>query len=268
MEGGEDGVGVFVRLLNIFKPQPVLDEETTTWLFDLYTWALRHFDARIFRDHTVLVLPNDRFFPGRVDSVEGMAELVCNQVKKYAAIGHWPTRLVDNRQCQLDEIPTMELAGPIRMIDGVAPDGAQRLPILYDPAMVNNPQAMVAGFAHAFAFYLAGMAPEPPPGGDENRPHAAEVLATFLGFGVVMANSAFNVRVPRCGSCAPQPVDRQSFLSQYDMTYALAIFCVLKGIDKKAVLPNLKGSLRGFFKKSLKDVSRREELIRLRPHLQ
>ncbi len=258
-------------LLNLFSSKPLLDEETITWLFDLYAWALRHFDADIFREHSVLVLPNDRFFPGRVDSAEGMAELVCEQVKAYAAIAHWPTRVVDNRHCQLDETPQLVLDGPPRRVDCVVLEGvdeSQRLHTLYDPAMVNNPQAMIAGFAHSFAHYLASLAPEPPPGGEENWGHATEVLASFLGFGLIMANSAFNVRVPRCGSCAPQPVDRQSFLSQYDMTYALAIFCVLKGIEQRTVLPQLKGSLRGFFIKAMKDVVRREgELSRLKGRL-
>jgi hypothetical protein len=144
-------------------------------------------------------------------------------------------------------------------------DEAQRLPILYDPALINNPEAMIASFAHSFAHYLGTLAQESPPGGAENWPHITEVLATFLGFGLLMANSAFNVRIPRCGSCAPAPVDRQSFLSQHDMTYALAIFCKLKGIPNSAVLPGLKSSLRGFYKQAAKDVAGRgEELVRLR----
>ena len=256
-------------LLQLFKKKPVLDEASIQWLFDTYAWALRNFDAAIFRDHTVLVQPNDRFFPGRIDSVEGMAGLICDKVKGYASIAHWPTRLVDARQCQLEEQPRLLLDGPVR--GGTAPaevEESQRLPILYDPALINNPEAMIASFAHTFAHYLGTLAQEPPPGAEENWPHITEVLASFSGFGVIMANSAFNVRIPRCGSCAPQPVDRQSFLSQYDMTYALAIFCELKGIARGEVLPQLKSSLRGFYKRAVKDVKAHDEALqRLRAQI-
>ena len=248
----------------LFKTKPLLDEASVQWLFDTYAWALKNFDAALFRNHTVLVEPNDRFFPGRVDSVEGMAQLICDKVKGYANIAHWPTRLVDGRQCQLEATPQLLLDGPVRQAEGSVPavaDESQRLPILYDPALINNPEGMIASFAHTFAHYLSTLAQEPPPGGEENWAQATEVVAGFLGFGLLMANSAFNVRLPRCGSCAPQPVDRQSFLSQYDTTYALAIFCVLKGIAAKQVLPHLKSSLRSFYKGAVKDVAGRGEAL-------
>lgn len=256
-------------LLQLFNKKPLLDEASVQWLFDTYAWALENFDAEVFRDHSVLVQPNDRFFPGRVDSVEGMAGLICDRVKGYAGIAHWPTRLLDARQCEVTT-PKLLLEGPIRHGEAAEPalvEEAQRLPIFYDPALINNPEGMIASFAHTFAHYLGTLARQPPPGGEENWPQITEVLATFLGFGLLMANSSFNVRIPRCGSCAPQPVDRQSFLSQYDMTYALAIFSVLKGIPNNEVLPHLKSSLRGFYKRAVKDVAGRDELGALRAML-
>lgn len=248
----------------LFSQKPLLDEASVRWLFDTYSWALRNFDAALFRDHTLLVQPSDRFFPGKIDSVEGMASLICNKVKEYAGIAHWPTRLIDGRQCQLEVAPQLLLEGPIRSSGGSVPAGveeAHKLPILYDPLLINNPEAMIASFAHIFAHYLGTLAKEPPPGGEENWAHATEVVATFLGFGLLMANSAFNVRIPRCGSCAPQPLDRESFLSQYDITYALAIFAVLKGLPNKEVVPHLKSSLRSFYKRAVKEVAGRGEAV-------
>lgn len=259
-------------IFDFLAKKPLLDEENIQWLFDTYAWALKNFDAALFRDHTVLVQPNDRFFPGRVESIDGMAQLIEGKVKGYAGIAHWPTVLRDARQCELTEAAPLLLNGPPRLVDGVVPDAvaeSQRLPVYYDSALVNNPEAMIASFAHTFAHYLSTLAPEPPPGGEENWPHVTELLATFLGFGLLMANSAFNVRLPRCGSCAPQPVDRQSFLSQYDLTYALALFCALKGIANSEVTPHLKSSLRGFYKRAVKDVAGRgEALAKLRQLLQ
>ncbi|MCW8958901.1 MAG: hypothetical protein OQL21_07655 [Gammaproteobacteria bacterium] len=244
-------------MFSLFKSKPLLDAATVQWLFDCYAWALREFDARVFREETRLVLPNDRFFPGRVESIDGMANLIFDRVKAYAGVAHWPTRLVDGRQCPAQASAQLVIAGPLRGSRGVVPQAVeegQRLQVPYDPLLVNNPEGMIASLSHQLAHYLATLATTPPPGGEQNWPQMTEVLAVFLGFGLMFANSAFNVRLPKCGSCAPQPVDRQSFLSQYDTTYALAIFCVLKGIPNREVLPHLKGSLRGFYKKAAKAV--------------
>ena len=50
-------------------------------------------------------------------------------------------------------------------------------------------------------------------------------------------------------------------ISQYDTTYALALFCHLKEIPPRALLPHLKKSLRGFFKRAMKDISGRGEAL-------
>ncbi len=251
-------------MLSLFKSKPLLDELSSRWLFDCYAWALQQFNAKVFREETVLVLPNDRFFPGRAESVEGMANLIFDKVKAYAGVSHWPTQLVDGRQCSVETPRQLLISGALRGSGGQMPaevQEEQRLLIVYDPAMVNNPEAMIATLSHQLAHYLAGMATETPPGGEENWAQATEVLAVFMGFGLMFANSAFNVRLPRCGSCAPQPVDRQSFLSQYDMTYALAIFAALKGLGHRDVAPYLKSSLRGFYKKAVKEVSTHEAVL-------
>lgn len=249
-------------VFSLFKSKPLLDEATVAWLFDCYAWALAQFDAQVFREESLLVLPNDRFFPGRVDSVEGMANLIFDRVKGYSGVAHWPTQLMDGRQCTTQAPAQLIIGGALRGSRGMAPDevdASQRLVLPYDPAMVNNPEAMIASFAHQLAHYLASLAEEPPPGGEASWAQATEVLAVFLGFGLMFANSAFNVRIQSCGSCGAPPADRQSFLSQYDTTYALAIFCVLKGIPSREVLPHLKASLRGFYKKAVKEVSANEE---------
>jgi hypothetical protein len=49
-------------------------------------------------------------------------------------------------------------------------------------------------------------------------------------------------------------VRRQAYVSQHDITYALAIFAALKGLPQKAVLEHLKKSLRGHFKQALREV--------------
>jgi hypothetical protein len=253
---------VFV-LLDLFKPSPVLDEESVVWLFDLYEWALQNFGADIFFEQSVLVVPSNQFFPGTADSTAGMAQIIFDKVKEYAALKHWPCRLTTEQSCATESV-RIALSGAIRDANGHEPANVpdeESLPVVYDPRQVNNPEAIIATFAHTLAHYLGAMAHSVPPGAKENWPQATEVLAVFLGFGVMFSNSAFVYRNVTCGSCQPNTVNRQSWLSQYDITYALAIFAVLKNIPAGQVTKHLKASLRSFFKKAYKEVKKRDKDI-------
>jgi len=247
-------------LLNLFKKQrEVLDDASIAWQFELFAWALREFDSDLFFQSTLLVTPTNEHFPGRVDSVEGMANLILEQVKQYAHLGHWPCRLVTQDVYDQSQQGRVAIPGAVRRGGDILPPNTEaQLIIAYDPGQVGNPEALIGSLAHTLAHYLATMAKEPPPGGSENWPHACEILTVFLGFGLMMANSAFNFRRGGCGSCGAASTARESYLSQYDLTYALAIFSVLKALPEKQVIRHLKKSLRGYFKEAMRDVRGRE----------
>ncbi len=243
------------------KDQLLLDESSIVWLFDSFGWALRNLGADLFADETILVTPSNTHFPGRADSIPGIAAVVFEQVKAYAGMSHWPCQLIDQNSCAINAQPKVVIEGALRgggsrVSKNVDPE--QSLVVTYDPNQINNPEAMIASFAHTLAHYLASMAPEPPPGGEENWAQVTEVVAVFMGFGLMFSNSAFTFKTGGCGSCKGAAADRTNYLSQHDITYALAIFSVLKGIPVKSVTPHLKKSLRGFFEKCVKDVTGRK----------
>ncbi len=255
-------------IFNFLKQPPVLDDESVQWLFDLYAWALQNFDAQLFFERSILVLPSNKHFPGNASSADEMAQIIFDKVREYAGLKHWPCRLSKDQSCLTKPVQLTIQGTSLRMMDGVIEDNNEQLDalsILYDPRQVTNPEAIIASFSHTLAHYLGTLAQTPPPGGDDNWPHVTEVLAVFMGFGLMFANSAFEFRNITCGSCQPVKIQRQSFLSQYDITYALAIFAVLKGIPPAEVKKNLKKSLRSYFKKAYKDVQKRStELERLK----
>ena len=246
----------------LFRSEPLLDEASIWWLFDVFAWALRNLGSDVFHRETVLVLPTNQHFPGREQSVHGMAQLVFEQVRQHAGLSHWPCRLVEPERFDADAKPGLALQGVIRGSKGIAPEEGEgnSLTFTYDPNLIGNPEALIASFAHTFAHFLGSMAREEAPGGRENWPHVTEVLGVFMGFGLMLANSAF--KAPRgCGSCGSAAADRTSFLSQYDVTYALALFAVLKGIPNKEVLYYLKKPLRPFFKRAVKDIKDRSDAL-------
>ena len=254
-------------MFGLFNKTPVLETSSSQWLFDAFAWALDNFDAEYFYNETELVLPNNTFFPGSVDSSETMANLVFDRVKVYAGISHWPTRLVENNDSTSLEAPKVEIKGALRGAGGITDDSvddAHRLPILFNPQQISNPEGMISSFAHNIAHHLGQMANQPPPGGNEYWPQLTELLAIYTGFGVMFANSAFTFR-GGCGSCYNPAANRDAYLSEREATYALAIFAVLKEIPNSAVTKHLKGHLRGVFKKAVKEINSRDhDLQRLR----
>ncbi len=247
-------------LFGLLKSEPPLDEDSRLWLFDAFGWSLRQFDAGFFRDQTILVLPSNRHFPGRVDSAHGMAELVFRKVCEYAGMQHWPLRLAPPGSCPAAGPARLTVSGALRGEAGsVSLASADDSPVElgYDPGLVGNPGALIADFAHTLAGILATTTSEPPPGDAEAWPHATEIVAVFMGFGVMLANSAKTIQVHNCGSCGGGRKNRRSFLSQWDITYALALFCTLKGLGGNTVLPALDKPLRPFFKRAMKDIAAR-----------
>lgn len=255
----------------LLKNQPLLDEETVEWLLDTFAWAIGAVGARPGGDRPVLVLPTNRYFPGRADSVDGMADLVFRKVAEYAGMGDWPLRPAAGNACaipptltgSMPHLPLLTPSGDMLAVFATTGAPAGRV-IAYDPALVGNPEALIASFAHSLAAIRAERAGSAPPGGAENLACATEVLAVVMGFGVMLANSARTVQVRSCGSCSGGRATRQSSLSAYDTTYALAISCLLEEIPGKTVAPHLDKPLRPFFKRAIRDAGgRRDDLAAL-----
>ena len=247
-----------------FGTQDTVTEAEADWLFDAYAWCLRNFDAQVFFHDSRLVVPSNEHFPGREDSAQGMAQLIFDHVKGYAGMAHWPFELVDGSTCTIGAQAPVRIQGPLRAVGGMAAVPASAgsgLPVAYDPQLLGNPEALIASYAHTLAHHLGQLGAEPPPGGGDYWPQATELLAIYLGFGLMFANSAFTFR-GGCGSCYNPHANRDAYLSEQESTYALAIFAVLKAIPNAEVSGHLKRHLRGFYKQAVKAVSHRTEELR------
>ncbi len=254
-------------VFTLFSKQPVIDPSSSEWIFNAYGWALQNFDADLFYTDTVLVCPTDKFFPERVNSVHAMAESMFERVKGYAGISHWSTLVQDQNMCRQIESQRVLIKGALRGPEGIKDESvedSEKLVIPYNPQQINNPEGMIATYAHILAHHLGQMAKSPPPGGVDYWPQATELLAVFLGFGLMFANSAYNFR-GGCGSCYNPYAQRTAYLSEVEATYALALFSVLKGIPNSDVTRHLKGHLRGAYRRSVKEVSKNvQDIDRLR----
>lgn len=222
----------------------------------MFAWSLQNFGSDVFYDETELITPTSRYFPDKADSAESMIKHVFVRVRKYAGLENWPCRI----QPQEDDpnpivAPTLVLKGAPSGPAGTFSHRGNKTEavITYKPKLINQPESLVATFAHELAHYLSSMAKDAPPGGEEYREHATDLMAVYLGFGIFMANSAFIFQQYTSVDSRGWSSTRQGYLSEYQLTYALAIFCALKNINDDAVLPYLDRHLRGFYKKAVKE---------------
>jgi hypothetical protein len=256
-------------MFSLFRKKPLLDEGTTEWLWESYAWALRNFDRDLFYAHTVLVTPTKEHFPDQADDGATLAQLILDRIKGHMGMQRWPTRLIPvSEEMPVLPSPAIAIHGSARGEGALVEiENGVALPVRYDPILLRQPDLLIAIMAQSLASPLAQLCPEPPPGGDETRGHATDLLAIFMGFGLFLTNNAFNYHVGGCGnnSCKPKGVQLLGELTEGQMAYALALFCVLKEIPNTTVLPQLKSTVRPFYKLAVKEVKRKKgELAQLK----
>ena len=114
-------------------------------------------------------------------------------------------------------------------------DENNNVTITYNPKVVSDPIQMVATFAHELSHYLTSTAPEPPPGGWDNWEFATDIGATFMGFGIFIANAAFNFQQYSTVDSQGWQTSGGGYLTESEYSYSLAIFMRLKNIPYDSV---------------------------------
>lgn len=240
----------------LFKTRPLLATNEQAWILDTFAWAIENFDINVFKDESQLVLPNNEFYPGKVSSIHEMALAIFNNTVKYAGMQGWPIKLVAPEVYENKPMSQLALPQIFRGKHGQITEQSEQqfIYITYNPQQINQPQDMIASFAHALATILIVQSGEIPPGGQENLPQAAEVVACFMGFGVMFANTAYQFK-GGCGSCFNASANRQAALPEKESVYILALFSVLKKIPIKSVRAHLKSHMRKTFTMAYKELN-------------
>lgn len=260
---------------SFFKTKPLIDSNSADFIFTTVAWVLQNFDHEEFFKRTRLVAPSNDFFPGRVSSVDEKAQNIFQHTLRYAGLRHWPFELKSlvardmNNECEVQPAPQDELALIYR--NSYPRDGMyvkdvpviitqQPLFVFYNPQQALKPEDLSASYAHVLAQHLIVQSKLQPPGGLQFFAEASEVLASMMGFGVLLSNSAYTFR-GGCGSCYNSMANRQPALTELDSVFLLALFSRLKGITYKEATRHLKKHLRASYKKAVKQVDQRLEQV-------
>ncbi|MEM5512186.1 hypothetical protein WNY79_04715 [Pseudoalteromonas sp. AS84] len=239
-------------MLALFKSKPLLEQQEQQWLIDTFIWAVENFDAEFFTKHTQIILPTATFFPDSVSSIEEMASNVFTRVTNYAGMNAWPIQLVAPQQLQPQVFPHFEFSDEIRGKGShlIVPP-SHKVSISFNPNQINQPQDLVASYAGTLATILIHHVGVLPPGGREYLPQAADALACFLGFGVMMSNTVYQFK-GGCGSCYNPYANREAKLSETHTVFMHALISYFK--NDKVSKKHLKPHLRGQFKKAQKEI--------------
>ncbi len=243
---------------NPYRRKPLLAEEDQFFQHECYKWLLTHFGGDDFYKDAQLILPTKEFFPTEVDSKEAAVEATFKQVKKYAGMEEWPCNLVAQ-----EEDPNLVVA-PTVVIQNVEhnPLGTfstnenNEVTITYNPKIVSNSTQMVATFAHELSHQLTGTAPEQPPGGWENWEFATDIGATFLGFGIFVANAAFNFQQYTTVDSHGWQTSGGGYLTEVEYSYALAIFLSLKRIAYEQAYQYCDLNIKNYLKLALAELEK------------
>ncbi|WP_250658309.1 hypothetical protein [Alkalimarinus coralli] len=253
-------------MLSLFKFKPLIDTSSADWIFDAYEWALTHFDSGEFFTRSKLVQPTNQYFAGSVASIHEMAETVFKHTVNYAGVAHWPFLLQSPDVYQYKPSAQLFQDGcadvPRNSSSQIAPviANAEPLFITYNPQQTLKPEDLSASFAHLIAQYLVIQSQQFPPGGADYFAEGTEVLAIFMGFGVMFANSAYTFR-GGCGSCYNGQSNRQATLSESEVIFSMALYCRLKNISGTIATGHLKKHLRSSYKRALRQIDSHPERL-------
>jgi len=262
-------------LSTFFKPKPVIDESSKEWIFDTFSWCMQQLDGDFFKKNSELILPTNRFYPGSSTSIKEMADTIFANTTKYAGMTQWPIKLVDADSFAAKQIPQLTFQSRLRgeaasisiqgsedasttisyKVEGaVVADLNTDIEIAFHSSQLNQPQDLIAYLVQIQAGILVDQHGILPPGGKEVLPQTIDLVACFMGFGVIFANTAYQFK-GGCGSCNNRNLNRQAALPELETVYALALFCVIKGIEIKTVKKELKSHLYKPFRQAHKEVS-------------
>ncbi|MBU2869797.1 hypothetical protein [Colwellia sp. E2M01] len=279
---------------NIFNTKPVVDEDSQAWIFDTFAWCITQLDGEFFKEDSQLILPNNSFYPGSASSVEEMANAIFTNTTKYTGMNTWPLRLVTTQNFIQKPMPKLTLSTRLRgenavisiqdfttdtavsysfqgeSFEGKSFAGEKIVPtidIAFHQSQLNQPQDLIAYLVQIQAKILVNQFTAnthnttvmTPPGGKAALPQTIDLVACFMGFGVIFANTAYQFK-GGCGSCNNRNLNRTAALPELETVYALALFCVIKGeslkVDKmKQVKKTLKPHLVKPFRQSVKEIT-------------
>jgi hypothetical protein len=215
-----------------FKKSTIVSEAMAQWHKDKFDWLVSTFGIATDFENRELVLPEPRAFRSGGKTGHDLAVFMFDQIKKYAGMPDFYVALVPTN----DAPPDYEGENMIRPVHGSFAAGTfsaktgNTVIITYEEKMLNEPMKLVSTLAHELSHYLLASTSVPLPVDKDEEEFLTDLTSVFLGFGVFMANTAFQFDQFNDGNIQGWKTSRLGYLPENDLVYATALFIRRKGL--------------------------------------
>ena len=214
------------------RPKSFLDAARRDWQFAAFAWLLRNSGGYSkFLDATLVLPVADHFPDSGMKGHAGVAALF-RRVRDHAGMADWPCAVEPEAK------PGGETPVP----------AADRIPVIRYRRDAVDPRQLIATFSRELANVLIETFAERAPGGEALHGPAIDLAAVFMGFGVFMANAAFETA--------------GYDLNEGELVHALALFCLLRKTDPATVDSHLNPHLRKYLRLAARDLAQHEARFR------
>ena len=226
-------------------------------------WLLEEFGRETFRDITV-VLPTDEFFPdeylGDEEDVEALVDRVCAYMQ--VDRGRVDLEFFEDEHAEIQRGFCL-VEDPGEGASGHYIKRRDKFVVSLESGQLTDPMGLVATVAHELGHVrLLGEARIH--GGFEDHEPLTDLLTVFFGLGVFTGNSAFRFTQWRDSKFEGWKAERKGYLNEEMFGYALAVFASMRGEGNPAWGQFLEGSVKTYFKNSLKYLEKTGESAKLR----
>lgn len=235
-----------------------VEDHIADWVEDRFAILLEHFSADKSVRATTLVLPGDEGLVLDAKTGEGRAKQAYFYTARHAGLAEWPVKLT----CDGDD-------GPRDLGDGViipssntaagsfAVSARGEVEIRFSRDLIDQPGRLIATFAHELAHLLLHARHVEEGVRGEEAELVTDLAAAYLGFGVHLANAAFELEQFQDGLMGGWSSRRQGYLTENTLVYATALFCAIKDDGFDDARDALKPRLKLVFDRALKQIGRR-----------
>jgi len=246
-----------------WSAKPTIDADDEEWQIACWQWLLDNLGGIEALRSFETVTPTHADFPKSGLTGHAHVEHVLNQVAARMRIDPSQFALAaqeDGIDPVLGPLAVVKNA-PASPLGTYSADGNAHI-ITYQPEAARDLEQLIATLVHEICHPILLSIPEPPPG-EETEEYATDLATVFFGFGLFGGNSSFRFQQFRDDASGTQgwSTSRAGYLSQNEWGFALAVRSILTGDTSAPVERNASTGLLEHFRKNLKYLTRKPEIL-------
>lgn len=235
------------------KNKPILDEDVETFHIRTWEWLLDCGGGPKFVRDRKLVLPNAAFFPATDLEGHARAEHILRACQTHAGLSDRPVKLIGQAELAGRVSTFLNVQNPAHAAGTFSHSGnAGR--ITYDVGLLKRPVSLIATFAHELGHYFNDGFRHGHPDGEDAIEPATDTTASFLGFGVFGANSAFEFQRFQDYDSQGWSSSRLGYIGEDEWAFDLAMFSALGSHDLEPAREFLKPHIWKQANRALKQI--------------